>query len=48
MVFILVEAVSRRKVDQRVQENITSIAVLLLLLLSLSTTIGDVEGLFAN
>lgn len=48
MVFILVEAVSRRKVDQRVQENITSIAVLLLLLLSLSTTVGDVEGLFAK
>ena len=48
MVFILVEAISRRKVDQRLQENITSVAVLLLLLLSLSTTVGDVEGLFAK
>ncbi|KAI2510811.1 Peptidase family M50 [Fragilaria crotonensis] len=48
MVFILVEALSRRKVDQRLQENITSAAVLLLLLLSLSTTVGDVEGLFAK
>ena len=48
MVFILVEALSRRKVDQRLQENITSAAVLLLLFLSLSTTVSDVGGLMAK
>jgi RIP metalloprotease RseP len=48
MVFILMEAVSRRKVDQRFQETVTSVAVLLLLFLTLRTTVGDVEGLFTK
>jgi membrane-associated protease RseP (regulator of RpoE activity) len=48
MVFILLEALTKRKIDQRVQENITGVAVLLLLFVSLSTTVGDVESLFSK
>lgn len=46
MVFILAEALMGRKVDQRFQENVTSAAVLLLFLLTISTTVGDVQNLF--
>ena len=42
MVFILVEAVAGRKIDQRLQEEINGYALFVLLLLSLSTTVGDV------
>uniref|UniRef100_A0A7S4SYJ7 Peptidase M50 domain-containing protein n=2 Tax=Ditylum brightwellii TaxID=49249 RepID=A0A7S4SYJ7_9STRA len=47
LVFVLIEAVLRRKIDQRVQENINSVALLLLLFLSLSTALGDI-GLFGR
>ena len=46
MVFILFEAVSGRKVDQRLQESIVSVAVLLLLLVTVRTTFSDVESMF--
>ena len=45
MIFILFEAVTGRKVDQRLQESITSAAVLLLLLLTVGTTFTDVESI---
>ena len=45
MVFILFEAVSGRKVDQRLQESIISVAVLLLLLVTVRTTFSDVESI---
>ena len=45
MIFILFEAVTGRKVDQRLQESITSAAVLLLLLLTVGTTFSDVESI---
>jgi membrane-associated protease RseP (regulator of RpoE activity) len=46
MVFVLVEALMGRQVDQKLQERITSVAILMLLALSVSTTVGDVENLF--
>lgn len=48
MVFILVEALMGKKVNQQVQENITGVAVLVLFVLSLSTTVGDVQNLFTK
>jgi RIP metalloprotease RseP len=46
MLFVISEALTGRKVDQRLQEGITSVALVFLLLLSFSTTIGDVENIF--
>jgi membrane-associated protease RseP (regulator of RpoE activity) len=46
MIFVISEALTGRKVDQRLQEGITSVALVFLLLLSFSTTIGDVENIF--
>jgi len=46
MVFVLAEAVTGKKVNQRLQETVTSLAVVLLLVLSLSTTVGDVQSIF--
>jgi membrane-associated protease RseP (regulator of RpoE activity) len=43
LVFVLAEAIIGRKVDQQVQENITGVAVLFLILLSVSTFFGDVS-----
>lgn len=48
MLFVISEALTGRKVDQRVQEGITSVALVFLLLLSFSTTIGDVESIFRS
>lgn len=45
LVFVLVEAVTKRKVDQRLQEEIIGVTVLLLLLTSVSAAIGDVQSL---
>jgi len=45
MVFILAEAIIGRKVDQKLQESITSFAILLLLLVTLSTTLGDLQAI---
>lgn len=48
MLFVISEALTGRKVDQRLQEGITSVALVFLLLLSFSTTIGDVESIFRS
>jgi len=45
MVFVLSEAVTRRKVDQRVQERINAYALLVLLIVSVGATVGDVGDL---
>ena len=46
LVFVVAEALTGKKVDQKFQEGITSIAVFFLLWLSLSAAIGDVGNLF--
>jgi len=48
MVFVLSEAVSGKKVDDRVQDEINAYALVLLLLLSLSTTFGDVKDIIKS
>mmetsp|Transcript_18302 Transcript_18302/g.34032 ORF Transcript_18302/g.34032 Transcript_18302/m.34032 type:complete len:141 (+) Transcript_18302:242-664(+) len=45
LVFVLAEAATGRKIDQRLQENINAAVLLLLLLVSVGTTIGDVEAI---
>ena len=45
LVFVVAEAITGKKVDQKFQEGITSIAVFFLLWLSLSAAIGDVGNL---
>eukprot|EP00568_Trieres_chinensis_P010496 CAMPEP_0183301714 /NCGR_PEP_ID=MMETSP0160_2-20130417/7737_1 /TAXON_ID=2839 ORGANISM="Odontella Sinensis, Strain Grunow 1884" /NCGR_SAMPLE_ID=MMETSP0160_2 /ASSEMBLY_ACC=CAM_ASM_000250 /LENGTH=589 /DNA_ID=CAMNT_0025464383 /DNA_START=35 /DNA_END=1804 /DNA_ORIENTATION=- len=45
LAFVLAEGVSGRKIDQRVQENINFAVVLLLLAVSVSTTVGDVQAI---
>ena len=48
LMFVLAEALTGRKVDQRLQEGITSVAVLILLFLSLSTVVGDVSSMLVR
>lgn len=48
LVFVLVEAVTRRKVDQQVQEGIISVTVLLLLISSLGAAFGDVQSIIGK
>jgi len=43
MIFVLAEAVTGRKVDQRLQESINSAALLFLLVVTFSTAIGDIS-----
>ena len=43
MVFILYEAITGRKVDQKFQESLTSVTALLLFLLTVTTTFSDVR-----
>lgn len=45
LVFVLFEAISGRKVNQRVQEGITGATLLLLLLISVTAAVGDIENL---
>lgn len=45
LVFVIAEALTGRKVDQRLQEGITSVAVVFLLLISLSAAVGDLSNL---
>mmetsp|Transcript_3259 Transcript_3259/g.4852 ORF Transcript_3259/g.4852 Transcript_3259/m.4852 type:complete len:530 (-) Transcript_3259:147-1736(-) len=45
MVFVLAEAVTGKKVDTKVQETITFVTILLLLGLTVSTTVGDVQNI---
>mmetsp|Transcript_17963 Transcript_17963/g.41213 ORF Transcript_17963/g.41213 Transcript_17963/m.41213 type:complete len:599 (+) Transcript_17963:2156-3952(+) len=46
LVFVVAEAITGKKVDQKLQERVTSIAVLFLLWVSFSAAIGDVGSLF--
>ena len=45
LVFVLAEAVSGRKIDQRLKEEIIGITVLLLIFVSASAALGDVQNL---
>lgn len=45
LVFVLAEAVTGKKVNQQLQEGITSVAILLLLLVSVSTAFSDVGSI---
>jgi len=46
LVFVVAEAITGKKVDQKFQEGVTSIAVFFLLYVSLSAAIGDIGSLF--
>eukprot|EP00536_Pseudo-nitzschia_multiseries_P007994 jgi/Psemu1/196865/e_gw1.194.31.1 len=46
LVFVVAEAITGKKVDQKLQERVTSVAVLFLLWVSFSAAIGDVGSLF--
>jgi RIP metalloprotease RseP len=48
LAFVIAEAVTGRKVDQRFQEGITSVAILLLLLFTVKTAFGDVESILGR
>jgi membrane-associated protease RseP (regulator of RpoE activity) len=45
LLFVLAEAVTGRKIDQRIQEGITGVAVLFLLLVSVGAAVGDLSNL---
>lgn len=45
LLFVVAEAVTGKKVDQRLQEGITSVAILLLLWLSITTAVSDVGSI---
>jgi RIP metalloprotease RseP len=45
LLFVLSEAVTGRKIDQRLQEGLTSAAVLFLLFVTASTTVSDVGNI---
>jgi RIP metalloprotease RseP len=48
LVFVLAEAISARKIDQRLQEGINAGALLILLFVSFGTAVGDVTSLFSR
>mmetsp|Transcript_14192 Transcript_14192/g.21310 ORF Transcript_14192/g.21310 Transcript_14192/m.21310 type:complete len:567 (-) Transcript_14192:72-1772(-) len=48
LLFVLSEALTGKKIDQRKQEEITSATLLFLFLVTISTTVGDVGSLFAK
>ena len=48
MMFVLAEAISKRKIDQRLQETVNAGALLILLFVSFGTTVGDITSLFAK
>lgn len=48
LLFVLAEAVTGKKVNQRFQEGVTGVAVLFLLLLSASTFVGDLSMVFGR
>ena len=45
LVFVIAELLTGKKVDQRKQENISSAALLFLLLVSAGTAVGDITSL---
>ena len=48
LMFVLAEAISARKIDQRLQEGINAGALLILLVISAGTTVGDITSLFTR
>lgn len=48
LAFVLAEALTGKKIDQRLQEGITSVAVLFLLLVSISTAFSDVGSILSG
>lgn len=48
LVFVLAEAVSGRKIDQRTEETINAAALFLLLFVSFSTTVGDLTAIVST
>jgi membrane-associated protease RseP (regulator of RpoE activity) len=48
LAFVLVEALTGKKVNQRFQEGVTGVAVFFLLLLSASTFVGDLSMVFGR
>lgn len=48
LLFVLAEAVTGRKVNQKLQDGLTSVAVLFLLLVTLSTTLTDVGNIMTG
>ena len=48
LLFVIAEAVTGRKVDQRIQEGVTGVAVVFLLLISLGAAFGDLNNLFVG
>lgn len=46
LLFVLAEAASGRKIDQRLQESVNAGTLLILFLISIGTTVGDVTALF--
>jgi RIP metalloprotease RseP len=48
LAFVIAEAITGRKVDQRFQEGITSVAILFLLLISVSTAFSDVGSILSG
>lgn len=48
LMFVIAEALTGRKVDQRIQEGITGVAVFFLLLISLSAAVGDLSNIFVG
>lgn len=48
LVFVLAEAVTKKKIDQRLQEEIIGITLLLLLFVSASAALGDVQNLLVK
>jgi RIP metalloprotease RseP len=48
LVFVIAEAITGKKVNQRLQEGITSIAVLFLLWVSVSAAVGDVGNILSG
>jgi RIP metalloprotease RseP len=48
LVFVLAEAVTGKKIDQRAQESINAAALFLLLFVTFSTSVGDITSLAAG
>ena len=48
LLFVIAEALTGRKVNQRIQEGITTVAVVFLLLISLSAAVGDLSNLLVG
>lgn len=48
LLFVLAEAITGRKIDQRVQEGLTSLAVLFLFLVTISTTFSDIGNILSG